>query len=168
MILREETVLDAPPLLVQRRLIEQLRLDGLEVASAASFDDERTLLVRAGVAGVTKSVAMASLPAYLRGDVTVIPIRWVATGPLGELFPTLEANLEVGPTDDGRTLLVLLGSYRPPLGRLGAKIDHIVMHNVGSATTRGFLSRVSAQIMASHAAQPAAQAEFGDADAERA
>jgi len=167
-ILREETVLDAPPLLVQQRLIEQLRLDGLEVASAASFDDERTLLVRAGVAGVTKSVAMASLPAYLRGDVTVIPIRWVATGPLGELFPTLEANLEVSPTDDGRTLLVLVGSYRPPLGRLGATIDHLVMHNVGSATTRGFLSRVSDQIMASHAAQPAAQAEFGNPDTEQA
>ena len=168
MILREETVLDAPAMLVQQRLVEQLRVDGLAAASSASFDQEHTLLVRAGVAGVTKAVSMVTLPPHLRGDVTVIPIRWVATGVLGELFPSLEANLEVGPTEDGRTLLVLVGSYRPPLGRVGVKLDHLVMHNVGSATIRGFLSRVADQIMASHQAERAAQAEFGDADTEQA
>ena len=166
-ILREESTIDAPPLLVQQRLLQRLRLDGLHAESRDSFDEEHALLVRAGVAGVTKTVAMATFPPYLRGQVTVIPIRWVATGPLGELFPTLEANLEVGPTGDGRTLFVLIGAYRPPLRRIGQRIDRLVMHNVGTATARGFLSRLTAQVMtcpeADLAAEPGRTRRFTDA-----
>ena len=91
-------------------------------------------------------------------------IRWVSTGRLGELFPTLEANLEVGPASGQRTLLVLVGAYRPPLGGLGATIDHLVMHNVGTATARSFLSRLSAEIMAFHQVTARAEPELGLAD----
>ena len=164
-ILREETTIDAPPLLVQQRLLDRLRVDGLHAESAASFEDEHTLLVRAGVAAVTKTVAMATLPAYLRGDVTVIPIRWVATGPLGELFPTLEANLEIEPTSDGRTLLLLIGAYRPPLRGVGQKIDHLLLHKVATATATGFLSRLTAGLATHPEPGQAATSDPGIADA---
>ena len=111
--MREETTLDAPADWVRQRLQARLTADGLHAESAASFEQEHTLLVRAGVPGLSKTVAMLTLPAYQRGEVTVTPFRWVATGPLGELFPTLEANLELEPTDDGRTRVVLSGPTNP-------------------------------------------------------
>jgi len=163
-ILREEAIIDAPPLLVQQRLRDRLRVDGLRAESSASFEEEHTLLVRAGVAGVTKTVAMATFPDYPRGDVTVIPIRWVATGRLGELFPTMEANLEVGPTGERQTLLVLVGAYRPPLRGVGRKIDHLLLHTVATATANGFLSRLTAELAACPEPDPATPPNVGIAD----
>ena len=151
-MLREETIVDAPPDWVRQRL-RTLLADGLHAESAASFEQEHTLLVRAGGPGLSKTVAMLTLPAYQRGEVTVTPFRWVATGPMGELFPTLEANLELEPTDDGRTRVVLLGSYQPPLRRLGASIDRLVLHTVATTTIRGFLAQVTASL------QPTAQTD---------
>ena len=159
MILREETIVDAPPGWVRQRLQARLTADGLHAESAASFEHENTLLVRAGVSGLSKTVAMVTLPAYQRGEVTVIAFRWVATGPLGELFPTLEANLEIEPTDDGRTRVVIIGSYRPPLRRLGASIDRVVLHTVASTTIHEFLTEISASL------QPAAQTDVTPAPA---
>jgi len=158
-MLREETILDAPPDWVRQRLAARLTADGLHAESAASFEHEHTLLLRAGVHGLSKTVAMLTLPAYPRGEVTVTPLRWVATGPMGELFPTLEANLEVEPTDDGRTRLVLIGSYQPPLRRLGASIDRLAMHTVATTTVHGFLTQVTASL------QPAAQTDATPAPA---
>ena len=153
MIVREETIVDAPPDWVRQRLQARLTADGLHAESAASFEQEHTLLVHAAVAGLSKTVAMMTMPAYQRGEVTVIPFRWVATGPLGELFPTLEANLELEPTDDGRTRIVLIGSYQPPLRRLGASIDRLVLHTVATTTIHGFLTQLTASL------QPAAQTD---------
>ena len=152
-MLREESIVDAPPDWVRQRLEARLRADGLRAESAASFEHEHTLRVHAAVAGLSKTIAMITLPAYQRGEVTVIALRWVATGPLGELFPTLEANLELEPTDDGRTRMVLIGAYRPPLRRLGASIDRLVLHTVAATTIHGFLTQVSASL------QPAAQTD---------
>ena len=152
-IVREETIVDAPPGWVRQRLQARLTADGLHPESAASFEQEHTLLVQASVAGVSKTVAMKTLPAYQRGEVTVIPFRWVATGPVGELFPTLDANLELEPTDDERTRIVLLGSYQPPLRRLGAGIDRAVLHTVATTTIHGFLTQLTATL------QPAAQTD---------
>ena len=138
---------------MRQRLQARLRADGLHAESAASFAQEHTLLVRAAVPGLSKTVAMMTLPAYQRGEVTVTPLRWVATGPPGELFPTLEANLELEPTDDGRTRVVLIGSYQPPLRRLGASIDRLVLHTIATTTIHGFLTQVTASL------QPAAQTD---------
>ena len=72
-ILRDETIVDAPPDWVRQRLQARLRDDGFHAETAASFVQERNLLVRAGVHGLSKTVAMMTVPAYQRGEVTVIP-----------------------------------------------------------------------------------------------
>ena len=56
------------------------------------------MLFRAGLAGLTKQVAVQNLPGNFRGDTTVIPIRWVTTGPAG--FPKETLDLVA----DGRAL----------------------------------------------------------------
>lgn len=68
---------------------------------------------------------------WLRDAVTVIPLRWSATGPLGELFPTLDANLEISAADAGQCRVALIGSYRPPLGSVGAVLDRAVLRTAG-------------------------------------
>jgi hypothetical protein len=76
---------------------------------------------------------------------TVIPIWWHATGPKG-LFPLLEGYLEVAPTPDGTTMLVLLVDYAPPLGALGEKADELFLHRFAEATLDDFRRRVGAAI----------------------
>ena len=82
----------------------------------------------------------------------MIGVRWAATSTFGELFPTLDANLELDPTEDGRTRVVLVGSYPQPLRRLGASIDRLLLNAVAASTERGFVTRLTASL------QPAAQA----------
>ena len=60
MILCHETIADAPPYWVRQRRQARLTVDGLHAESAASFEQEHTLLVRAGVPGLSKTVAMVT------------------------------------------------------------------------------------------------------------
>ena len=39
--------------------------------------------------------------------------------------------------------LALAGAYRPPLGRLGAGLDQMVLHRVATATMRALLRSVA-------------------------
>lgn len=141
MILQEYVDLPAPADRVRHQLLEYLFGAGLHAASSAAYEEGEALLMRAGAGGVTKKLAVLSLAPYQRGETTVVPIRWEATGPLGDLFPTLDANIEIDPEGAG-TRLTLVGSYQPPLGRLGARLDQLLLHQVARATARSFLTRL--------------------------
>jgi hypothetical protein len=99
--------------------------------------------MQAGVAGLTKQVQVLVRPAYLHGDAMVVPLRWVATGPTGALFPQLDANLEIAAASPTASNLRLLGSYRPPMGTLGVGVDRVVLHRVATATFTSFLRNLS-------------------------
>jgi hypothetical protein len=96
---------------------------------------------------LTKQVAVQSLPAHVRGDTTLIPLRWVATGAAGDLLPAMDANLELDPAPSGTTCITVRGSYRPPLGRLGAALDQLVLHQAARATTRNLLSHLERVVL---------------------
>jgi hypothetical protein len=77
-----------------------------------------------------------------------VGLRWEATGPAGSLFPVLDANISILPgQDEGdgeqTARLALTGSYRPPLGRLGAALDQVALHRVATATIRVLLQDVA-------------------------
>lgn len=152
MFVEEVTLIGVPIAQAQERLSAYLLGDGLQTASSDAFTKGQARLVDAGFAGLRKQVAVQSLPAYLRGDTTVIPIRWVATGPAADLFPPLDANVELDPAEGGTSQLALRGSYRPPLGRVGESLDQVLLHQVAGATVRGFLSHLSCAILAPHPA----------------
>jgi hypothetical protein len=90
--------------------------------------------------------------ANVRDGVTVIPLRWSATGPVGDLFPTLDANLEITACGAGRSRVTLVGSYRPPLGRVGVVLDRTVLHRAGRVTIRRWLRGARAAVMAADSA----------------
>jgi hypothetical protein len=99
------------------------------------------VLAGAGVGGLAKRVAIETIPAYQRGAVTVVPFRWLATGPVGGAFPVLDANLELA-AEGSNTVLTIVGSHLPPFGKLGAAADSLLLKTVARATIRSFLGRM--------------------------
>jgi hypothetical protein len=145
-----ETVsVDVPLAVAQHRLFEHLRLGDLDSLASGAYAEGVMVFARAGVAGLSKTVEIQSVPAYKRGAITVIPLRWVATGALSGAFPVLDANLELTATDSG-TQLDFIGSYRPPLGVLGAALDRLVMHNVARATVQRFAAQLAEVVTGEH------------------
>lgn len=130
-----------------QRLTDLLRRDGMSAISSSAFGDGERLMVRAGLRGMSKQVQVFALAPYHRDDdVVVIAFSWHATGPFGEMFPVLDANLELVASEADKTAMTLVGSYRPPAGRLGETLDRVLLHQVAEATARGFLHRVGEAI----------------------
>jgi hypothetical protein len=146
--LEERILVPMPADDAQGRLLAHLRGDDdLQVASAGAFTDGRRVLMRAGTAGLTKQVQVQVLDPYERPDATVIPLRWIATGPAGGLFPQLDANIELSAVDQGHTQLALVGSYRPPFGEVGASLDRLLLNQAARATFRSMLRRLRAILL---------------------
>jgi hypothetical protein len=148
----EEVLVDAPVERTCQRLTSWLAVGASGTAAADALAAGARVLPRAGFAGVGKTVEVRTMQPQVRAGVTVIPLRWSATGPLGELFPTLDANLEISATDAGQSRVALIGSYRPPLGRVGLVLDQAVLHTAGRVTVRRWLRRARAEV---NAADPA-------------
>ena len=84
-------------------------------------------------------------PVYRDGTMTV-GMRWEATGVTSGLFPALDADIRLS-DDAGQSVRVTLtGSYRPPLGAVGAELDRLVLRTVATATIRTLLGRVAAAL----------------------
>ena len=90
------------------------------------------------------------------GSTTVIPLRWAASGG-ADLFPSLDADLEVAPIRPGRTQLAMSARYVPPFGTLGRVIDRAVVSRVAEVTLKDFLDRVADAIMGGREARRAAE-----------
>ena len=146
----------------QARFTNLLHGAWLTEASTAAYNGALTGLLRVGPPGLAaaKLVRVSVLDPAYRGDVMTVGLRWEATGPAGGLFPVLDANISILPgqdegTADGRQTarLALTGSYRPPLGRLGAALDQVALHRVATATIRALLQDVAAALTGSAPAE---------------
>jgi hypothetical protein len=119
-------------------------------ASQAAYSDGVTGMAKVGPPGAWPD--LSKLVMIHVGDVTVtdssarLPLRWEATGPGSGLFPALDADIMVTPDGDHAALLTLTGVYRPPLGKLGALLDHAILSRVASATIRDFIGRLGLAI----------------------
>lgn len=154
MIIQAQSSAAAPLSEVAGRIVRQLTRRGLDSAATTSIADTQPVLIRAGVAGVTKQVAVQSLPPAYHEDRVVIPIRWIATGVGGDLFPTLEANLDLRAESAESTAVTLVGSYEPPFGRPGAVLDHFVMHRLAERTLQHFVDRLAVLVTSPKALEP--------------
>jgi hypothetical protein len=130
------------------------------LASAAAQDGE-TLQMRIGPAWaggrLTRDVRVTIGPPRDRVDALVIPLAWEPSK-LQALFPVLNGDMELAPIGRGRCRLTLSASYMPPLGELGTRLDHAVLHRVAQSTVRSFLTRVAA-ILQADGDDPVAQME---------
>lgn len=138
----------------QARFANLLRGNWLAEVSEAAYDGGVTGLLRVGPAmPAAKLVRVRFLDPVYRGDVMRVGLRWEATGPAGGMFPVLDADIAISPGGEEGTAaagesarLALTGAYRPPLGRLGAGLDQVVLHRVATATMRQLLSSIAATI----------------------
>jgi len=149
----------APLAVAAERIAGYLTAHSLDAAATAAVAESEPLLVRAGVAGLTKRVAVQALEPVYGPDRVVIAIRWLATGKADQLFPALDADLELRSTADSQTELILFGSYQPPFGRVGAAIDRLVMHRIAEAALRRFISDVVAMVTNAEAREHRPHAE---------
>ena len=121
-------------------VIASQRLDDL---SDLAYEKGLVTLARVGpfgaVPGLSKAVRLQMLePQLIKGGVRV-PLRWVATGATGQLFPALDADLDLTGVAERRCALSVNAVYSPPLGAAGASIDRLLLHLAARATMRSLL-----------------------------
>jgi hypothetical protein len=91
------------------------------------------------VGGLSKTVRLEMLDPRPVDDGVRLQLRWVATGVTGQLFPALDADLDVIAVDEQHCALSFKAVYAPPLGAAGAGIDRLVLHRAARATLRSLL-----------------------------
>lgn len=135
----------------QRALERALAGGGLVAESRTAVTDGIAFLMPVGPRGPrrpAKEVIVRFLPPERFGATITVPLRWEAVGPSGAVFPALDANLTLTATGPTTTNLSLAGSYRPPLGHLGVKLDHSLLFKVATATMNAFLREVADHLSA--------------------
>ena len=145
----------------QARFTNLIRGTWLTDTSDAVYGEGVTGLLRVGpIAPAAKLVRVTVADPIYRADTMSVGFRWEATGATSGLFPVLDAIITISPaagpsTPGGKesARLALAGSYRPPLGRLGAGVDTAVLHRVADATAGSLLRHVAAALT-SPAAEP--------------
>lgn len=116
--------------------------------------DGRRLLARAGFRvgplPVYKHVMLriGRLPDAEPGERLMVPVTWEAVGG-PPIFPAMQGTLHVAPGGRSTTRLTLNASYDPPLGRIGERMDRIVMHRLAQLTMNDFIARL-AEALAAH------------------
>ncbi len=142
MFVEATTVVAVPIPVAQHRLRKYLNLSGDLGGDAVAAIREGQSHLDAGMGLVHKQVLVQSLRPYADGDATVVPLRWVASGPMTSLLPIMDANIELRAEDEQSSRLTLKGSYRAPFGKVGAAVDRALLHRVGQATAVSFLAKV--------------------------
>jgi len=97
--------------------------------------------------GVSKLVNVQFRHLATHEDSAVWALRWEASGTTGTLFPVLDADIKLTRAGEKATVLAVSGTYRPPLGALGAGLDRAIMHLVAEATIRAFTRQLGAVIV---------------------
>jgi hypothetical protein len=145
MFLAEEVIVGTGSGQAQPRFVSLLYSNWLAKASQAAYGENMTGLLKVGLSGlaVTKLVQVSFLDPIYRDDTMSVGLRWEAAGATGSLFPVLDATITICPDGEKTARLALVGSYRPPLGRLGAALDTAVLHRVATATVRSLLHSVA-------------------------
>lgn len=98
------------------------------------------------VPGASRLVRVRFTEPICRDGTMTVGLRWEATGVTGALFPALDADIRLTDDEDEGVHVSLTGSYRPPLGALGAGLDRLLLRTVATATLRTLLTRVAAAL----------------------
>jgi len=141
----EDLIVDTGVRQAQARFVNLLHGNWLAQASENAYGETVTGLLRVGPAGSVsaKLVRVSFLDPIYRDDTMSVGLRWEAAGAAGSLFPVLDATITICPEGEKAARLALVGSYRPPLGHLGAALDTAILHRVATATVRTLLHNVA-------------------------
>lgn len=158
MFITRELAVDTACAVAQARFANLLHGVWLNQVSQAAYNGSLEGHLRVGpAAAASKLVAVRVLDPVYHQDTMRVALRWETTGAAGGLFPVLDADLSISPAGEHSTQLVLSGSYRPPLGRLGAALDKAILHRVADATIHALLRSIADAVASPDAAAHAAK-----------
>jgi hypothetical protein len=146
MFVGDEAELDVSFAVARERLMELAGSGLLLSASEDAYDLGTAGLARVGIPGLSKLVRVQARDLAVTQESVGLAIRWEATGPAGELFPVLDADIRLVRAGERAAVLTMSGVYRPPLGVLGQALDRAVLHRVAAATIRDFVAQTAARI----------------------
>ena len=135
----DHVLVGAPVDQARQRLLAQVRRDGLSAAAAGAFADRDGLPGLGAAAEHDRTLTVHTLPSYLNGAVTVIPLRWYTSSTVDDRFPVVDANIELQQAEPGTSRLGLTGIYRPAPGHPDTGGDQ----DDARATIRRFLKRLA-------------------------
>jgi hypothetical protein len=122
------------------------RREWLSGFAAGAAHEGESLRLRVGPIGslpmLSKTVTLQPDQPIVRGEATIVPLTWRATGSQG-IFPVLNADLEVSALSPRITYLTLRGRYEPPFGAIGQRLGRSLLHRVAEATIRSFMRRLA-------------------------
>jgi hypothetical protein len=139
------------------RVSSVLRLDAIGVfqrATASATARARALVstmratvgpVELGADVVVRVTSVEEAPDAPRGPRTRLRLAWKASQH-PELFPTMEATLDVYALGPSETQLDFHGEYHPPFGVVGAVIDAIIGHRVAEAAVHRFVEEIAERL----------------------
>lgn len=154
MFVSDEVVVQLGFPAARARLANMIHGNALQAPAADAYDNGIVKMLRVGPSPVLSRFVRAEFrDLVVRDDSCLLTLRWEATGPAGALFPVLDADITVTRLAEGTVRLRLDGSYRPPLGAVGAGIDRAVLHIAATATIRAFISSIC-DALVHPAAQP--------------
>jgi len=161
MFVSDDKVLPVSFAAASSRLGELARGHLLDGLSERVYHGGMEYLLRVGPAGAVPGASRLvwirfADPVY-RDQAMTVAMRWEATGATGGLFPALDADIRIASEDGYRTRVTLTGSYRPPLGALGGRLDRLLLRAVATATIRTLLIRIAATLegVPAQASEPA-------------
>jgi hypothetical protein len=128
------------------RLAELTRGSSLRGLSENVYAGGVEYLMRVGplgaVPGASRLVRVRFAEPLYRYGMMTVSLRWEASGVTGGMFPALDADIRLCEGEDDKATVELTGSYRPPLGTVGAELDRLVLRTVAAATIRTLLSKI--------------------------
>ena len=135
----DEVLVAAPLAQARQRLLAQVHSDGLQAAVAGAFADGARLVASGALAAPDQKLTVHTLPSYLSGAVTVVPLRWYTNSAFDDHFPAVDANLELEQAEHGTSRLGLTGIYRPAAGH----VNTTRQEQDARTTIRHFLARMA-------------------------
>lgn len=134
------------------RLAALLYGDALRNATDEAYETGlATIAMRVGPAGdvaaLSKEVRVDLLPPRFTPTDMRVPLRWVATGITGHLFPALDADLTLSQSSPEVSSLTVDARYQPLLGGLGAQIDRALLSRAADRTMEALLRRLAADLV---------------------
>jgi len=152
----DEVLLDVGFDAARAGLLNLSRDGRLLSASKDAYGEGISGLMRVGplgpVPGISRLVEVRVRVLAESKDSAGLALRWEAVGAGGDYFPALDADITMAPAGEEATVLKLAGTYRPPLGAVGAGLDRVILHRVAAATIRAFLAQVADALVRSVAA----------------
>ncbi len=148
MFTAEEYLLDLGFAAARAGLVTMTHDGALSRASEGAYGDGLADLIRASAVGEGRDppslAGVRCRELITRDGSTGIALRWEATGPGGDIFPALDADITVTPAGEHATRLSFAGVYRaPPPTSLTTSSDDGILGRATTATARSLLIRIA-------------------------